>query len=264
MRPEDIGEVLSIEDGATAMEVQSFTEYAKVINKISAKYPGYIWRGQRDSEWPLVSKYERMNRDGSNILKNHIENFKNNIVGRRGVNPKELKEEEMLALGQHYGMSTPLLDWTSSPYVALFFAFSEEDAPSSGFRVVYGLNANGVIVKGKKIVKGNKKGPMLKIIRPLIDENNRLINQAGFFTRCASGVSVEKWVKENFEGEKDFARLIKIKIFTENRENILINLNRMNINYLTLFPDVYGAAKHCNLCLQIRRYTSRLIENQIE
>jgi hypothetical protein len=59
---------------------------------------------------------------------------------------------------------------------------------------------------------------------------------------------LENYVKENFrDHNRDFqSTFTKIKIPNEDRDGCLVALNKMNINYMTLFPDIDGAAKHVN------------------
>ena len=86
----------------------------------------------------------------------------------------------------------------------------------------------------------------VEIISPQVDDNSRLINQSGLFTKKLG------W-NRNIE---TYAVMIKI-IIGENvgeRDEFLRFLNRMNINHLTLFPDLDGAAKYCNMRFEIKDY----------
>lgn len=94
----------------------------------------------------------------------------------------------------------------------------------------------------------------LKFIRPLADDNPRLVNQNGLFTRTPDGMTVEDWVGEFFKDNVSSAVLIRITVPNKDRTDALRSLNQMNINHLTLFPDVYGASRFCNLQLEIRKY----------
>ncbi|QOJ19824.1 MAG: FRG domain-containing protein [Gammaproteobacteria bacterium] len=187
---------------------------------------------------------------------NHLDRFKQSVRGRRGPSPAKLdNDNEWWALGQHHGLATPLLDWTESPFAALYFAFEKPTRPPGGKRCVWALGS--VTKKNSEIQKTHDLSefvPILEYIRPLQDENARLVAQAGLFTRAPLGESVDSWVKKSYAGEKSGATLIKIMIPERGRTECLRTLNTMNINHLSLFPDIYGASLHCNKSLQIDKY----------
>ena len=57
---------------------------------------------------------------------------------------------------------------------------------------------------------------------------------------------VDTYVKEHFKGETHGAAFTKIRIPNKDRTGCVVALNKMNINHMTLFPDIHGAAKHVN------------------
>jgi hypothetical protein len=208
--------------------------------------------------------FEKLNLSESANLErltaDHLESFKYATRGRRGLNPAELLENEWWALGQHFGLATPLLDWTRSPFAAAYFAFEEFTTEALEYRIVYGLDQNAVLQKNKELNENQSyehgRPPVLEFIDPMSDENPRLVSQGGIFTRTPIGTSIEQWVERTFADSADSADssdavLLKIEIPNGNRLPCLSALNRMNINHLSLFPDLSGASRSTNLKLEI-------------
>ena len=66
---------------------------------------------------------------------------------------------------------------------------------------------------------------------------------------------VKEFVKQCYSKSKeDRIILFCITIPDKDREELLRFLNKMNINNLTLFPDLIGAAQYCNCMLTIDDY----------
>ena len=114
--------------GILDIKTNSFEQFKEFIDSdyFTTKNQDFIYRGQGDSTWATTSSITRiLSREGSvkypDILEYQLNNFKNSVKGRRGVNPEVYDSDiEWWALGQHYELATPMLDFTFSPYVATF------------------------------------------------------------------------------------------------------------------------------------------------
>jgi hypothetical protein len=86
------------------------------------------FRGHADAEWTLLPKIRRDYTDiDERVLSN---NFYANAQSRHSNCPLEDDFAGWIALMQHYGLPTRLLDWSKSPLVAAFFCVSRPFNPS--------------------------------------------------------------------------------------------------------------------------------------
>jgi hypothetical protein len=281
---------MSVEDISAQIVVKtrmsSWDDFYGYIRDIFYRFPYYYWRGQADASWGLESSLDRLlkkveipllmdsklseypeflkDRLYRTVFKDHLEEFKKASRGRRNANSSKhdsMTENEWWALGQHYGLATPLLDWTKSPFVALYFAFENKEDCKTGERAVWAIGPfdekNSEIMqdfedRDDKAV--DEIPPILEIIEPHQDDNARLVNQSGLFTKAPIRLTAESWVRKNYT-VTDSPILHKIIIKDEERDKCLVMLNKMNINHVSLFPDLYGAGIYCNNVLSIKKYS---------
>lgn len=116
----------------------SFTRYHDVISGFRKKFTNknIVYRGMTNSKWELKPSIGRLDiedssREGTERL--IFEQFKQQALPYLDFTPRN--EWEWLALAQHHGLPTRLLDWTTNPLIALYF--SVEDDASTNDSVVW-------------------------------------------------------------------------------------------------------------------------------
>jgi hypothetical protein len=245
-------------NGVLTIELNSWDNYQSKVGK----YKNYIWRGQRE-DLTLKSSFDRSPQwskgQRKKKLRKHLENFKKEMKqSHPHMLPKN--KDDMWALGQHYGLKTPLLDWTLSPFIAAYFAFEKIAGQNDSYRYVFALKKSLKRLKAKQ-KKGNtelSKAPFVDIKESLKHPIPRFLAQKGIFTKALNGDDIETNVKRWSKKIPNEVILVKFKIPTKDRDNCLGDLHLMGIDYESLLLDLRDVVDKCNsFLLGLPRIASR-------
>ena len=86
----------------------------------------FVYRGARSRHFQLETSLQRLGGEYHSLEHHLLRNFRK--YARETGLPAAASTWDWLALAQHHGLPTRLLDWTYSPYVALHFATDDLDS----------------------------------------------------------------------------------------------------------------------------------------
>jgi hypothetical protein len=198
-----------------------------------------LFRGQRQDQ-KLLPKLARLNLNGNikKIEKLMLEEFKRASLPLAEFEPKN--NWDWLALAQHHGLPTRLLDWTYSALIALWFAV-EKIPKNNENGIVWILRPEVSDFRDTERFDDPLKNKVTKIFRSRV-VSKRISAQAGAFT--AHRISSEGEVIQ-FESNATFReKLVKLVIPPQCFAPIRESLKMMGVNHSTVFPDIDGLCQH--------------------
>lgn len=226
-------------------KVQSVPDYLRFIEEKYRTNDCALFRGQRNVNWSLTPKFGRAEvRHAVFFREKNAEEFLLQEFKRLGaphLSQRALNNDwDLLSLAQHHGLPTRLLDWTSNPLVALWFAVNEPPEQNNP-AVVWCLDS-----KRDDFAK-TEDYPPFGIPRTLIfrpkHHDPRIVAQSGWFTVHKMSSDSQRY--SAFEKVKNHRpNLQKLTIQSSIFPEIRHQLSRCGINRAVLFPDLAGLCDH--------------------
>lgn len=245
-------EISSANNTTRTHEAVSIAGYTELISRLKAKNNQdlILFRGHQDCAWPLLPKVGRpgtrlkggKQSDLASVEERLFDNFKRFALPFLHVKPED--DLDWLAIAQHHGLPTRLLDWTSNALAALWFAVRSSPVMSDGGQqpgVVWVLNpANRDFLEGTSTVRPFGIS-QLKVYRPR-HITPRLIAQAGYFTLHPLDLSISRFMplrKDPTLGGDLVEIRIPPGVFCDLRDD----LERLGVSDLSMFPDLDGICR---------------------
>ena len=224
----------------------------------------YIFRGHGSAKWKLIPTFDRWfkgpRRDALKIEEELFNHFKRECKGQEDL-PKDVFDDKymMMGIAQHHGLPTRLLDWTDSPYIAAFFAFSELLPHKGETRLQAEDQFAAVWVLDTKRSLWRPAVGGVEIVEVPPSSNYRLRNQTAKFTYPTTAMfpGLEEVVSNYATGgavtsDRSLTHLFKYLIPTREARVALSDLQLMGIDFRRIFPDREGYALGAKMNIVLR------------
>lgn len=250
--------------------VHQWANAKKILESLPAKW---VFRGQPNSAHLLKTSLDRASKNHHPLVAEFymFQSFRRRAHHYLPMNLLPRRRIDWLALMQHHGAPTRLLDWTRSPYIAAYFAVERGDTDWS----IWAIDSEWCKERGCTSILGKitddspseqAKSAALNLPHQTINENDyiesifrwkadgvfpvepfwmnqRITLQQGLFLIPGN---VGKTFGENLSSYSDHDiqnHVLKIDVAASARIEALSDLEKMNITRASLFPGIDGFAQ---------------------
>src|SRR6476469_2676512 len=268
----------------TTLHFTRWNDYKNFTQELSENW---AFRGQLNRRWELRNAIERT--DFIKLYKGVEADFVQEFMrGARNYLTKDETPEhliEWLALMQHHGAPTRLLDFSKSPFVAAFFAFEACEDSLEKNTAIWAININFLKLKAiEELSKdfadeleksGNRINEVLfekiffanehALVFPVepFRMNRRYSLQQSIFV--STGTGHQPFMEQlKFLDDAIAQSVIKIELPATLQKEVLRDLQRMNLNRASLFPDLDGYAAALRLRYNSMRSPEEALAAQLQ
>ncbi|HYL74536.1 MAG TPA: FRG domain-containing protein [Bryobacteraceae bacterium] len=227
-------------------------DYISVISTTISSGDPFWFRGVCDAQWSLTPSALRYRTD-SDCAKalGLVMDFKRVAEMKIDRPPQAHEQLKWAQLAQHYGLPTPLLDWTESATMALYFAC--ENASVDG--IVYLMNPvdlnrltypkrprildahsdSDIVAKYLPPLDGSvRKPPKNPIAVNPVWNSSRLMAQKGVFTLHGKLKAIDA---------RQAPSLVAALILKEYKNQLAMELERIGVDEMSIFPELDHACR---------------------
>lgn len=239
----------------------------------------FVFRGQSDANWGLQSTLERVlgdkwSSENARKFENHsLDTFKSKYHIYSGTEHIPKSKLSWLSVMQHYGVPTRLIDFTTSPYIALYFALETYDPLSGKDLSIFAIDYSSLMEASIQHIKNKDEqftetkisiqGKQDEIFDEVVDIysydiawitepielNARIDRQSGTFLISGNlSKTIDSIVSSNLYAS---CTMMKFVIPAALYEGIYVALRKMSINSKSIYGDLSGLAKSIRMELQV-------------